>query len=312
MNNKILLIILVGLMVVYGLSRLFSGKQEGTFSTELIKVDTSAIASIVLNPRGEETQPFTIKRAENQWLATQNELTVKADRDAVQELLQALTLIKTQYIAAKGKEEQAGYEVEEGLGHRVQAYNKSGKLLEDFIVGRFEVDQQMRSITSFIRLTGQNEIYAVDGMQTMPLGRVFEEYRTRELIKMKREMEVTAFEYQLADSLIQFQKTPSGWHVGDLQLDSMKVEDYLNFLRNVSGENFADDFDELRASQYPQQQLTIKGNNIPAPFEVVVYQDTTRELPFVMRSNYNPHTFFASDSAWVAQRLFLPVAFFLE
>ncbi len=312
MNNKILLIILVGLMVVYGLSRLFSGKQEGTFSTELIKVDTSAIASIVLNPKGEGAQPFTIKRAENQWLATQNELTVKADHDAVQELLQALTLIKTQYIAAKDKEEQAGYEVEEGVGHRVQAYNKSGKLLEDFIVGRFEVDQQMRSITSFIRLTGQNEIYAVDGMQTMPLGRVFEEYRTRELIKMQREMEVTAFEYQLADSLIQFQKTPSGWHVGDLQLDSMKVEDYLNFLRNVSGENFADDFDELRASQYPQQQLTIKGNNIPAPFEVVVYQDTTRELPFVMRSNYNPHTFFASDSAWVAQRLFLPVAFFLE
>jgi hypothetical protein len=312
MNNKTLLLILLALAGIYALSRVFSGQREGTFKTELIQVDTNAVASIAINPPGEERPAFTLKKEEGQWLVTQHELTVKADQRAVQELLAALALIKTQYIAAKGQSEWAAYEVSEELGHRIQVYNKSGKVLEDFILGKLDMNPQQQSITTFIRLKGQNEIYAVDGMLSMSLGRGFEEYRTRELIKMKREMEITAFEYLLPDSSLAFQKTPTGWYFGELLLDSMKVEDYLNFLRNVPGENFADDFDELQASRLPQQQLVLKGNNMPAPFEVTVYLDTTRTLPYVLRSNYNPHTFFAQDSAWVARRLFAPVEFFLE
>lgn len=306
MNNKVLLLILLALLAIYGLSRLFSGKRDSTFQAELIALDSMKVASLRLDPKGEEAV-FTLKKEDGRWFATQGELTAPAKESAIQSLLAGLSMVQTKYIAAKDKDKLAEFELEEGLGHHVQVFDEAGKLLKDFFVGRFDIDQQARSITTFIRLNGQNEVYAVDGMQTMPFGRTFLDYRNSELIKMKREMEVTGFDYVLADSSLIFRKTPSGWQAGGLALDSMKVENYLNVLRNISGESFADDFDELKASQYPQQQLIIRGNNIAEPFEVAVYQDTSRELPFVIRSNYNPNTYFASDSAGLFSKLFVPL-----
>ncbi|MCB0556885.1 MAG: DUF4340 domain-containing protein [Phaeodactylibacter sp.] len=306
MNNKVLLLILAALLAIYGLSRLFSGKKDSTFQTELISVDSTVVGSLQLAPKGEEA-PFSLKKEEGRWFATQNDLTVPANASSVQSLLAGLSMIRTQYIAAKDKEKWPEYEVEEGKASHVQVYDQKGKLLKDFFIGRFDVNQQARTITAFIRLNGQNEVYAVDGMQTMAFGRAFLDFRNTELLKMTREMEVTAFDYVLPDTTLQFQKSPTGWQIGSEVLDSMKVEDYLNVLRNVSGDSFADDFDELKAGQYPQQQLILKGNNILEPFEVTVYRDTTRELPFVIRSNYNPNTYFASDSTGLFKKLFVPV-----
>ena len=67
MNNKILLIILVALLAIYGLSKLFSGNKETTFKTELIQVDTAVVSSITIAPRGGEP-PFTLKKESGQWI----------------------------------------------------------------------------------------------------------------------------------------------------------------------------------------------------------------------------------------------------
>lgn len=322
MNNKILLLILLALLAIYGLSRLFSGNKETTFKAELIQVDTAAASSITIDPRGEEP-PFTLKKEGGKWIATRDALNIKAADSAVNGLLGALALIKTKHIAAKSKDKWADFQVLDSTGTRVQVYNQNGKLLEDFIIGKFDfqqapmpqqpmqMQQQQPVITSFIRLSGENEIYAIDGMQVFSIGQGFESYRNKDLIRMKREMEVTAFEYQLEDSLAQFRKTPEGWAAGSQLLDSMKVENYLNALRNLPGSEFADDFDEIKASHYPQQKLSLSGNNMPEPFLITVYRDSTREKPFVIHSNYNPDTYFASDSSGIYSQLFSPVGSFL-
>lgn len=315
MNNKILLFVLVALLAIYGLSRLLSGNKETSFRTELIKVDTAAVNSITIDPRGEEP-PFTLKKESGQWIATRDALSIKAAQSAVQSLLTNLSLIKTKHIAAKSEDKWAEYQVADTSGTRVQVYGPGGKLLEDFIIGKFDFQQapgapqqmqfqqQQPIITSFIRLSGENETYAVEGMQIISMGQGFDSYRNKDILRMTREMEVTAFEYQLEDTLIRFQKTPEGWATDGLMLDSMKVENYLNVLRNLSGTAFADDFDELAAGQLPRQQLSLSGNNIEEPFRVTVYRDTTREKPFVIFSNYNPDAYFASDSSGVYQKLF--------
>ena len=133
MNNKTLLLILVVLVAVYGLSRLFSGKKEATFSAELIKVDTAAVSSITIDPRGEEA-PFTLKKEGEQWIATREALSIKASQSAVQSLLGNLALIKTKHIAAKSKEKWAEYQVADTSGTRVQIFTDGGKLAEDFKV----------------------------------------------------------------------------------------------------------------------------------------------------------------------------------
>lgn len=321
MNNKTLFLILLAFLAIYGLSRLFSGNKETTFRAELIKVDTAAVSSITIDPRGEEP-PFTLKKEAGQWIATRDALNIKAAQGAVQSLLNTLSLIKTKHIAAKSQEKWAEYQVLDSTGARIQVFGEGGKAMENFLIGKFDfqqapgpqgmpMQQQQPIITSFVRLEGESEIYAIDGMQIFGLGQRFDDYRNKDLIRMKREMEVTAFTYQLGDSLIQFGKRPEGWFAGSQLLDSMKVENYLNILRNLPGSEFADDFDELNAGQYPRQQLTISGNNMEEPFLVTVYQDTTRGKPFVIRSSYNTDTYFASDSSGIYSKLFRPVEEFL-
>lgn len=323
MNNKILLFILVGLLAIYGLSRLFSGDKTTTFKAELIQVDTAAVSSITIDPRGEEP-PFTLKKEEGQWIATRDALSIRAAENAVQSLLSNLSLIKTKHIAAKSADKWAEYQVADTSGTRIQVYDGGGNLMEDFIIGKFDfqqapgmqqqmpMQQQQPIITSFIRLSGENETYAVEGMQMISMGQGFDSYRNKDLLRMKREMEITSFEYQLEDTLLRFQKTPEGWAANGLMLDSMKVENYLNVLRSLPGSEFADDFDELSAGQYPQSQLSISGNNIEEPFRVTAYRDSTRAKPFVIHSNYNPEAYFASDSAGLFQKLFKPVGAFVS
>ena len=55
MNNKTLLWVLLGLGVVYAISRYFNSvKNERTFKTELIAIDTDKVTSILLYPKAEK------------------------------------------------------------------------------------------------------------------------------------------------------------------------------------------------------------------------------------------------------------------
>ncbi len=308
MNNRTLFIVLIALLAVYGLTRLLSNKKETTFQAELIEVDTSAVTSVTIDPKGEAPS-FNLQKEGEQWIATQGRLSVKADPRAISSLLQNLTAVKARQIVAKSEDKWEEYEVQDSAGTHIQVYT-DGEPAGDFIIGRFDFNQQARSATSYIRPSGQKVVYAVDGLQLISLNQGFDSYRNKSLIRMKRDMELTAFEYQYPDTTLVFEKSAEGWKVGEQLLDSMAVENYLNLLRNISGNEPADDFDELQASEYPRQELILRGNNIPGPFQVTVYRDTTREKPFIIRSNYNPDTYFLSDSTGLYQQLFKPLSAF--
>lgn len=311
MNNRTLLLILVILLAVYGLSRIFSGRQERSFRSELIQVDTSQVTSIVIVPQaGPDAAEIVLKRENSGWIASRQEQNTRALPDAVDRLLAGLSNIKTRRIAAKSPERWPEYEVGDGQGIRVRVFEE-GDLREDFIIGRFAFNQQNQTATSFLRLAGQDEVYAVDGFLGMSFSPDFDTYRNKTLLRMQRMMEVTGFSYEQPDTTLQFSKKETGWTLnGERALDSMAVENYLNVLRHLTGETFADDFDELQAPQFETQRLTINATNRTEPFIVTIYRDSTRTLPFVIHSSQNPETYFASDSTGLYRQLFQPAAAF--
>lgn len=311
MNNKLLLVVFLVLLGIYGLTKVFSGKKDQSFKAELIEVDTAAVTQIMINTKGPESEEITLKKEEAGWIASNGNLNVKAPPSVVSSLLGNLVLIKTKRIAANKPEKWTDFELEEGQATRVRVYNGE-KVLEDFLVGRFSFNQQTRSGISFLRLTGENEVYAVDGFQSLTFGQGFDAYRNKTIVKMKPEMQVTEFSYRQPDTTLNFFLANDTWTVnGEMPLDSTKVGGYLNVLRNISGTEFADDFDELQSSNYEYKTLTIKGNNILDPFVVTCYRDTSREKPYIIHSNVNNEAYFASDSAGVYKRLFKDVADFV-
>lgn len=305
MNNKTLLVVFLVLLAIYGLSRVFRSQRDSNFRTELIKVDTAAITSIVIDPKGAEPE-FTLKREANGWIASNGQLNLRATASAVNAVLGAVHLVRTKNIVAKAEEKWPDYEVTEEAGTRVRIYQDE-KLLEDFFVGRFNFNPQARSGVSYLRLSSGKEVYAVDGFQTITLGQGFAAYRNRQLLQMDPGMEVTAFRYQTPDTVLSLTLDTAGWLLEgrSAELDSTSVAEYLDGLRNLSGEHFADDFDELKAPTLPAKILTIRGRNIDPPVEITGYIDSSRqERPFVFRSSQAPETFFASDSSGLYDRVF--------
>lgn len=304
MNNRTLLVVFLVLLTIYGLTRLFRDKRDSNFRTELIQVDTAAVTTIVIDPKGAEPE-FNLKREENGWIASNGQLSLRATGASVNTLLGAVHLIKTKNIVAKDPGKWGDYEVTDSASTRIRLF-RGETLVEDFIVGRFNFNPQTRSGISYVRLTGENEVYAVDGFLTITFGQGFDAYRNRQLLAMQPDMEVTNLQYQTPDSLLTLALNNGEWWLGNSRaLDSTSVDSYLNGLRNLTGDQFADDFDEMRIPALPARSLTLTGKNIDTPLMITSYYDSTRaERSFVLRSSQDPDTFFASDSTGLYNRIF--------
>lgn len=304
MKNNNLLYIFLGLLAIYGISQLFNTQPERSFKAELIQVDTAKVDLISVDPKGEENKPYTLKRENGAWIASQDNINAKANSAAINALLKTILEIKTKQIAAKSPEKWPEYEVAEGSGSLIKVSSGS-KVLEEFIIGRFSFDQQAKTATSYIRLKGEDEVYAVDGFLSVSLGQNFDTYRNKELLALKPEMDITAFSFETPEGQANFTRQDGQWLLnGETPLDSTKVANYLNGLKSLSGSTFADDFDDANADNLKFKTFTAKGNNITEPLSISCYRDTTRERPFVFQSSQNTEAFFDSDSTGLFKTIF--------
>ncbi|RMF29241.1 MAG: DUF4340 domain-containing protein, partial [Bacteroidetes bacterium] len=271
-----------------------------SFRTELIRIDTSRVSSVTVTPKGQEE--FTLVRESEGWLATRGDLTVKALPSAVNDLLRQLALVETQRIAAKKPEKWSEFEVGEGQGTRL-VVKSNGKVLEDFIIGRFAFNQQTRSATSYVRLSGEDEVYAVEGFLGLSLGQGFDSYRNKLVLKFQRE---DLKEIALSgDENARMSRTDGNWQLDDgTPVDSLALTRYLTPLQTLSGSEFADSFnpDTAPPPLKTLQLVTQTGDTL----RVDAYRDTTLAKPFVVHSSLNPEGWFLSDSTGLFKRLFLP------
>ncbi|MCR9287084.1 MAG: DUF4340 domain-containing protein [Bacteroidetes bacterium] len=305
MNNKTLLIIFVALLAVYGISQMGGGKKDRSFNTELVKLDTASITRIVLYPKADDFAEVSLSRETDGWIATKGNITTKALANNVNSVLAQLDSIGVKRIAAKKPEKWAEYEVNEKEGTRLQVYAGS-ELLKDFIIGRFAFNQQTRQATSFVRLTGEDEVFAVDGFLAMSLGQSFDAFRNKELIKLNKD-DVMRLSYKILDNEFNLNKSgDAGWLMdGELPIDSTTMDNFINGLSTVSGTTFVDDFDPVAKANTLQNSLTINANNLLEPLTIHCYVDASREKPFIIHSSLNKDAYFESDSTGIYNQLFL-------
>lgn len=300
MNNRTLFIVLAALLGIYGLTRLFSGQRQATFDPNLAPIDTSAVTRLNIQPAGEATA-FTLQRQEGGWAGKEDGRTVTLSPDAVSRALAALEQIRAQRVVAKSEAQWKDYGLSGEEARQFEVFAGEEKVANLYL-GKLDFDQQTRSATAYVRTGDAPDVYAVDGFQTMNLPAGLTSLRDKTALKMKAGMEVTAVDYQQGSTAHRLERTPEGWLLQGHLLDSAKVENYLNTLRNLNATAFADGFEP--AGQPPLKTLTLSGNNMAAPFRVEAYADTLGASPFVIHSSYRPDVFFRSDSSGLHQNVF--------
>jgi len=302
MKNKTLLLIFLTLLVVFLASQFAFEKKTRTFKTELIQLDTTTITSILLYPKSDGQEEFLLKKENEFWVIAKGSVTNKANQGAVSSILRNLSLIKTKRVASKSPEKWMDYEVEESSGSRVKAY-AGDKLLEDFIVGRFNFNQQTRQGISYVRLAGENEVYAVDGFLSMTMGQGFDAYRNKEILGVNKD-DLTQIAINTLGTTTILQKDLDGWKQDGQPVDSTTLVNYLSGLQNITGNTFADDFEGLGTNDLLYKTIFLTGNNIAKPILIKAFKDTTRTTPFVIQSSLNPDNYFESGENGIVEQLF--------
>lgn len=300
MSNKKLILIFGALLLIYLISRLFTGNRESTFDPEIVHVDTASVTEIHLFPKAEQNAEIILRKSGGAWTATKGDLTVKTPDARVQGLLGQLADIRSQRIVSRSQDKWPEFEVNE-QGSRITVFSNKKKLT-DFVVGTFKFDQAKRSASSYIRMSDKDEVHLVDGFMSMTFNQGFDAFRNNELIKLNKE-DIREVALRSNGEKIAISRNPEdgNWYRGGMEkLDSAKAAQYISQITNAFGSDYA----ENPASGSPFVSLEISGNNLITPLTVGCYIQADTARPFLLHSSANPETWFASGSAGLYQRLF--------
>lgn len=273
-----------------------STKKERSFKKELVSVDTSAITSISIFPKSKPGQEVRLLKNDGIWnVFSENGKSYTVPNFKIKNLFGELTKIKPKRVAARSKSKWAEYEVDSAATRVV--VNESGTEVLNLVIGKFAF-QQPRSMSTFVRLFNDNDVYEVDGFLEMTFNKDAKSLRDETVIKSDRNnWNKISFSSTSSDNF-ELIKVDDAWIIDGVPTDSAKTATALSSLARVSNTDYLDDVnDGLLPSQDSKLIIQLSdGNSI----EVTGYRD---ESKYVVHSSQNLENYF--DGNKVGEKIFL-------
>jgi hypothetical protein len=297
MNFKTLLFIFGGLLIIVVLIQLMQHKGgERNFRDKLFEVDTTKISAIILKSRNEKAG-FRLARNGKAWNLVVNNKTYKADPRIMEGMLYELTGMKPERLAATDKSGWAELGVTDTASTRVQV-EQEGKVVADFLVGKPVFQSQYKQST-YVRLYGEDEAYAVNGFLAWQFSKPANDFRIKSLANVNPgSITKLTFSYP-ADSSFTLVKENTKWKMNNERADSAKVASFLYTFANLSGNSFVDDV--VTGNQV--FQLKIEGSNFP-PVELKAFAADTINK-YIVTSNMNSGANFSAAKDNLISRVFV-------
>jgi hypothetical protein len=307
-NNKILLAVFAILAVIAVIVLIREQKKgERTFRSELFSIDSAAVTSVTIYPKGKATGELRLEKTGTGWEVASGQKRYPADSGSVHNLLQSLAHVMPERIAGTDRSSWAEFEITDSLSTHV-VVEEGKKITADFRTGKISFSQRSKTqsygnrnmdVKSRIRVAGDDRVYVVDGFLSMMFADSPSRYRNRVLFRAEKE-QVTrlTFTYPGDSSFILFWQG-GRWMAGDRPADSLSTAKYLNSIASTMGSEFAEDDAVLPAFDFI---LKIEGNNMPS---VDVYGAASAETKkYYLKSNMNPSSVFVSSTPDLFNRIF--------
>jgi hypothetical protein len=307
-NNRLLLWIFLGLAAIFVVTRLTRvRKSERTLRTELAEIDTSQVSSLLLYPRAEQGKELEFKRNEGSWTVSGQGTTVPANRELVKSILAELKDLEIEQLVARSPDSWDAYQLNDSLGTRV-VVREGNKTTLDLVVGRFHYQQAPGGYSmygqnrgtgkTYIRLSGEDEVYLADGFLAMSVNQRFNRWRDQTITRLNTGSVSKIICDYPADSGFIAERTGNGWLVGGLPADSAAMASYLGGVSRKTHSEFADG---EHPSAAPDFSISFEGDNMPAQ-SVSAYLQTDSTL--VLTSSINPGTWFRVSRDGLFEDLF--------
>jgi|GEM_PF-3679846 len=306
-NNLILIIAFLILAGVFGAYHFLDfGKNERSFRSEFFSLDTALVNKITLYPKNERHVEVVLKRADNGWLVSrEGAIDAPVQSGKIKNTLTSLTQMKPSRVVANKQAKWADYEIEEGVATHVIVETSDGEKA-DFYVGKYSINQQTQASLTYIRVTGENEVYAANGFFNMAFDQSHDQWRDNRCMTINDYQSVSKVDFSYPKPIENFslQKQDDKWlltkAISDSNVeetDKTKVENYLRSLAIVNGTFFLDGF---KASNEAKTTLTVEAGG--ETYTVDSYEIEPNRFA-VIGSQY-PNNIFRTDSNQIIKRVF--------
>lgn len=296
-NNKLFLVVILLLAFVAVMYFFDAGKNEKSFKSDLVEVDTSAVDEILLYPKDEDYKEVKLSKADSGWFVyLRNGKKAPVPDGKINRLKEQLLTIKPNRLVSRDPLKYNELEVD-STGIRVIVKENGSETL-DIIIGKFNF-QQPRTMKTYVRLTDDDEVYETDGFLNVTFNRRADLFRNETIMKgNKSNWNSIRFAYgRESDMLV---KQDSIWLLNGNVPDSALTENFLNTLQNISSTKFANEFDPAYYGS-PGKQVIIKKND--GTEEIISLFDVKPVR--AIHSSMNPGSCFEADNNNLADKIFI-------
>jgi hypothetical protein len=314
LNPWVLLAILLVLAVaVVLILRMDARKQQGSVVRQLVNADISKTTHVVIIPEGMPENAITIQKEDGGWMVGAGGESFRANHELLDQMFMVMSPMVPRQLVSRNPDNWNEYEVSDELGTRVKVY-QGKKLSDEFIVGGYQLQQQMiqgqqrPSVSTYVRLAGQEDVYTVSGFLTSVFPGRLKQYRDQtvlnnpkdDVLKIGVEGPDNNFNYEL-------EREGAAWLLNGMPADSTSINFYLDAVSMVHSDAFVEEEAEGWLS-IPSHKLIIE-RKTAGPIEVTAYPaDTTHR--FFITSSQNPGAVFSGSEKELFETIFFGQDFF--
>lgn len=306
-RNQLVVIFVLLLLAVAAVQISKNKKGERSFKAELLEFDTNEVISINLQKQSTGEQSFIIVMEDEKWIVKANGKSYDADSDLIKGMIDELADLKAVQKVAANKDKWESFEVSDSSGIRVIISNDR-KVIGDLYIGRFSYNQATRKPKTYVRLSKEKDVFAVEGYLSMTFNRDLNGLRDKSIFRGNKKDFTRISVHYPADSSFTLIKEEAGWFINGQIADSTQTSNYLSSLAYLTGSEFRDDVEPSVLTGSPIS-IILEGNNM-TPVEISARR--TEDGSTIILSNANPQSVFNGDTGELFTKIFVGPERFLS
>jgi len=303
-NKNLWIVFAILLIAVVLIFNSESTKKERSFRKNLVSIDTSSVSSFSIFPKSKNGLEVKFLKHDEVWkVFDENDISYTVPDFKIKNIFGELIKIKPKRVAARSKAKWTEYQVDSAATRVV--INENGSEVLNLIIGKFAF-QQPRSMSTFVRIMGESDVYEVDGFLDMTFNKDVNSFRDETVIKGDpKNWNKLTFEYP-ADSSFNLVKVDDKWLLnGSQYLDSAITEQLLSKISRINSTDYIDNFDKSILGTVFSKLIieTIDGENL-------IISAYKNESSYIISTNLNNENYF--DGSKVGSKVFTSSASFLN